>query len=148
MWPNFTVDNYQSVGKYVFVLLELDQPTRIYKIYFYPWPGAQQTTHTITLFYLECSNDLPACEKVYESNSTVSIALSFVFNVTKPYTYYRFTGTGQKQFVLAELKLPEAALIPGEEGEEDDQGPRGFTGASGGILQIDPTGHMIRSSDG
>ena len=29
-----------------------------------------------------------------------------------------------------------------------DQGPRGFTGASGDTLQIDPKGHLTRSSDG
>ena len=142
--------NKADVGKYVFVLLELDQPTRIYKIDLYPRPGAQQTTHTVTHFYLEGSNDLTAFEKVYESNSTVSIVLSSVFNVTKPYKYYRFTCTGQKQFGLAELKLYEAALIPGEKGkgEKGDQGPRGFTGASGDTLKIDPNGHLTKSSDG
>ena len=110
--------NKADVGKYVFVLLELDQPTRIYKIDLYPRPGAQQFTHTVTHFYLEGSNDLTAFEKVYESHVTVSIFLSLLFDVTQPYKYYRFTCTGQKQFGLAELKLYEAALIPGEKGEK------------------------------
>ena len=140
--------NKADAGKYVFVLLELDQPTRIYKIDLHPRPGAQQFTHTVTHFYLEGSNDLTAFEKVYESHVTVSIFLSLLFNVTQPYKYYRFTCTGKKQFGLAELKLYEAALIPGEKGEKGDQGPRGFTGASGDTLKIDPNGHLTKSSDG
>ena len=42
----------------------------------------------------------------------------------------------------------EAALIPGDKGGKGDQGPRGFTGVSGDTLQIDPNGHLTKSSDG
>ena len=55
---------------------------------------------------------------------------------------------GQKQFGLAECKLYEAAFIPGKRGEKGNQRPRGFTGASGDTLQIDPNGHLTKSSSG
>ena len=54
----------------------------------------------------------------------------------------------KKQFEFTEIKLYEAALLRGEKGEKVDPSPRGFTGASGHTLKIDPNGHLTKSSSG
>ena len=105
--------NKADVGKYVFVLLELDQPTRIYKLV----PLSETRRSTVYTYHYSLlsggvERPLLLLKKSYESHTEINIFSPFTFNVTKPYKYYRFTCTGKKQFGLSEIKLYEAIHLP------------------------------------
>ena len=129
-----------DVNKYVWVLLDIPVPIQIYKCGLFPRTFKQQTTHVLTHYYLEGSNDKKSYYRIFESSLSVNEDRYFEFDVTPPYKYFRLTCTGRQQFGLREISLYEATPhrgLRGEKGEAGETGPPGPRGRKG----VDGIGH-------
>ena len=72
----------------MWVLLDIPVPIQIYKCGLFPRTGKQQTTHILTHYYLEGSNDKKSYYRIFESSLSVNEDRYFEFDVTPPYKIF------------------------------------------------------------
>ena len=92
------------------MLIELPTPAQFYRCELLPRLGKQQSTHTLTHYYLEGSLDNSIYTKIFESKLVVDQNRSFDFPITIKHKYLKLTCTGKQQFGLSKIRLYEAEL--------------------------------------